>query len=108
MMVTSSSRSAVTSALLSELSSPHLRYLCRLDEQIMRSLRQQPPIPVQDGPVPGALGSEPGIDAYIANTSLMRAGACLGLLSALSRADPVRRTHWTGIVTLPGVTLFHE
>ncbi|KAG8330090.1 beta-catenin binding [Homalodisca vitripennis] len=29
-------------------------------------------------------------------------------LSALSRADPVRRTHWTGIVTLPGVTLFHE
>ncbi|KAG8241781.1 hypothetical protein J6590_079151 [Homalodisca vitripennis] len=27
-------------------------------------------------------------------------------LSALSRADPVRRTHWTGIVTLPGVTLF--
>ncbi|KAG8285644.1 hypothetical protein J6590_076488 [Homalodisca vitripennis] len=22
--------------------------------------------------------------------------------------DPVRRTHWTGIVTLPGVTLFHE
>ncbi|KAG8265653.1 hypothetical protein J6590_090211 [Homalodisca vitripennis] len=30
------------------------------------------------------------------------------MLSALSRADPVRRTHWTGIVTLPGVTLFHE
>ncbi|KAG8282103.1 hypothetical protein J6590_044847 [Homalodisca vitripennis] len=29
-------------------------------------------------------------------------------LSALSRADPVRRTHWTGIVTLPGVKLFHE
>ncbi|KAG8308129.1 hypothetical protein J6590_007116 [Homalodisca vitripennis] len=29
-------------------------------------------------------------------------------LSALSRVDPVQRTHWTGIVTLPGVTLFHE
>ncbi|KAG8275335.1 hypothetical protein J6590_088129 [Homalodisca vitripennis] len=29
-------------------------------------------------------------------------------LSALSRADPVRRTHWKGIVTLPGVTLFHD
>ncbi|KAG8245274.1 hypothetical protein J6590_005587 [Homalodisca vitripennis] len=32
----------------------------------------------------------------------------LSRLSALSRADPVRRTHWTGIVTLPGVTLFHD
>ncbi|KAG8294353.1 hypothetical protein J6590_104856, partial [Homalodisca vitripennis] len=28
------------------------------------SLAGQPPIPVQDGPVPGALGSEPGIDAF--------------------------------------------
>ncbi|KAG8271650.1 hypothetical protein J6590_057669 [Homalodisca vitripennis] len=48
------------------------------------------------------------VSSPIFNSKCIKRNCTKPTLSALSRADPVRRIQWTGIVTLPGVTLFHE